>query len=339
MTDRGAAGHPEPVDAAATVRPVVPQVTRPRSRPRWADAQYPTVDPGRRAHYGDFYNGPPDAGPLALVHGNCQAEALRVVLAPVTAERMVRVPPAHELTADDVEPLRALLARATLLVSQPVRDDYRDLPVGTRQLARLLPRAARVLRVPIVRYLGLHPYAAIVRHPSDRAAVPPVVPYHDLRTIAAAAGRPKAHAAGPAALRAVGAASVAELMRREKAGCDVRVSDLLEGLGVDAVHTLNHPGNRVVVGLANRVHAALGGTGEVTDPGRTLLGEVVAPLEPAVLAARGLAAAPREHWIVRGQTVTEETVRAAHLAWYADHPQWVGAAFTAHTDRIAMLGL
>ena len=311
----------------------------PRSARRRAGAQYPSVDPGRRAHYGDFYDGPPDAGPLALVHGNCQAEALRVVLAPVTAERMVRVPPAHELTAEDIGPLRALLARATLLVSQPVRDDYRDLPIGTRQLARLLPRAARVLRVPIVRYLGLHPYAAIVRHPSDRAAVPPVVPYHDLRTVAAAAGRPQAPPADAAALRAVGVASVAELERRERIGCDVSVSDLLEGLGVDAVHTLNHPGNQVVVALAGRVNAALGGTGEVADPGRTLLGEVVAPLEPAVLAARGLTAAPHEHWVVRGQTVTGQTVRAAHLAWYADHPEWVGAALTAHADRMATLGL
>jgi hypothetical protein len=193
--------------------------------------------------------------------------------------------------------------------------------------------------VPIVRYVGLHPYAAIVRHPADRAAVPPVVPYHDLRTVAAAAGRPKAAPADPAALRAVGVASVAELARREHAGCDVKVSDLLEGLGVDAVHTLNHPGNRVVVALACRVHAALGGPGEITDPGRTLLGEVLAPLEPAVLAARGLTAAPREHWIVRGRTVTEETVRAAHLAWYADHPEWVAAALTAHADRIASLDL
>jgi hypothetical protein len=317
----------------------VPQVIGPGSA-RWqADAHYPTVDPGRRAHYGDFYDGPPHAGPVALVHGNCQAEALRVALAPSTAERMVRVPPAHELTADDIEPLRALLARTTLLVSQPVRDDYRDLPIGTRQLARLLPRAGRVLRVPIVRYLGLHPYAAIVRHAADRAAVPPVVPYHDLRTVAVAAGRPKAAPADAAALRAVGVASVAELARREHAGCDVKVSDLLEGLGVDAVHTLNHPGNRVVVALACRVHVALGGTGEVADPGRTLLGEVVAPLEPAVLAARGLTAAPREHWILRGQTVTEETVRAAHLAWYADHPEWVAAALTTHADRIALLGL
>jgi hypothetical protein len=297
------------------------------------------VGPGRRAHYGDFYDGPRGTGPLAVVHGNCQAEALRVVLAPATPEHMVRVPPAHELTTEDIAHLRAVLARTTLLVAQPVRDDYRGLPIGTRQLTALLPRAAQVLRVPIVRHLGLHPYAAIVRHPTDRSAVPPVVPYHDLRTVVAAAGRPRVAPAGPEALRAVGTASVAELARRERAACDVGVSDVLTRLGVDAVHTLNHPGNHVLVALARRVQRALGRSAEVRDPGRTLLGEVKAPLEPAVLDALGLAASPREHWVVRGQSVADETVRTAHLAWYAEHPQWVAAALARHAERITSLGL
>jgi hypothetical protein len=65
----------------------------------------------------------------------------------------------------------------------------------------------------------------------------------------------------------------------------------------------------------------------------------VAPLESAVLAARRLTAAPREHCSVRGQTVTDETVRAAHLAWFADNPRWVAAALTAHVDRITVLGI
>lgn len=297
------------------------------------------MDPGRRAHYGDFYDGPPGDGPLAVVHGNCQAEALRVVLAPVTAERMVRIPPAHELTADDMAPLHAVLARTTLLVSQPIRDDYRDLPIGTRQVRDSLPRGAQVVRVPIVRYLGLHPYAAIVRHPADPAAVPPVAPYHDLRTVAVAAGRPPAPPADPAALRAVGDESAAELARRERAGCDVEISDLLAGLGVDAVHTLNHPGNRVLMALAQRVQAALGRRGEVRDPGRTLLGEVEAPLEPAVIDALGLAATPRAHWVIHRENVEDETVRTAHLAWYAEHPEWVVAALARHAERITSLGL
>lgn len=38
-------------------------------------------DPGRRAHYGEFYGLTelPDA-PIFMVHGNCQAESLRVLL-------------------------------------------------------------------------------------------------------------------------------------------------------------------------------------------------------------------------------------------------------------------
>ena len=88
----------------------------------------PAVDPGeaargRRLHYGEFYGLrplPPDDGrPLVVVHGNCQAESLRVLLA--GSLRSVRVPPVHELERDDLPHLRRTLAHASVLLSQPVR--------------------------------------------------------------------------------------------------------------------------------------------------------------------------------------------------------------------------
>jgi hypothetical protein len=77
------------------------------------------------------------------VHGDCQAESLRVVLAgsPTFPYRTVRMPPVHGLTAADLPALRALLSRTPLLLSQPVHDDHRDLPLGTRQLASCCRRA------------------------------------------------------------------------------------------------------------------------------------------------------------------------------------------------------
>ncbi|RTL71036.1 MAG: hypothetical protein EKK42_00290 [Pseudonocardiaceae bacterium] len=301
------------------------------------------MDAGRRAHYGDFYVAAPgDRGPVALVHGNCQAESLRVVLAgsPGLPIRTVRMPPVHELEATDLPHLHALLARCELLVSQPVRPDYRDLPLGTAQLAGLLPRSARVVRVPVVRYLGLHPWSAIVRHPSDPALAPPVVAYHDLRTLTAAAGRPAPTAPpAPEVLRGVGATSVAELARREQAFCDVGVSDLLEGFGVAAAHTVNHPGNDVVVALARRVQQALGLPADAADPGRVLLGEVRAPLEQAVVDARGFDVAARPHWTVRGDPVRDDDVRRTQLDWYRSHPGWVAAGLERHAERIDRLGL
>ncbi|MBN9102956.1 MAG: hypothetical protein J0I49_33410 [Pseudonocardia sp.] len=300
------------------------------------------MDPARRRHYRDFYDGAPGTGPVTVVLGNCQAESLRVLLSG-SADRSapaVRIPPVHELTAGDLPPLHRLLARTAVLLSQPVRDDYRDLPVGTRQLAAALPRGARVLRWPVVRHTGLHPYSAIVRHPSDRAAVPPVVAYHDLRTLAVAAGGTGMPDHGPGALREVARLSVAELARRESRDCDVGVSDVLDGVGLRAAHTLNHPGNAVLVTLAHRVQEALGRDADAADPGRELLGGVRAPLEPAVLDALGLdAGAARADWTVDGTPVPDATVRAAQLDWYATHPQWVDAGCHRHADRLALLGL
>jgi hypothetical protein len=310
---------------------------------------------GRTRHYGTFYGLAAGEGtdgavagddrPVWLVHGNCQAEALRVLLAGAPdAPRTVRVPPVHELTADDVPHLHALLARTEVLLSQPVRDGYRDLPLGTDEVAARLPAGARVLRWPVVRYTGLHPWQAIVRHPGDRSRNPPVVPYHDLRTVAAAL-RPGALAplgsfpAPPAGLREVEAASVAELARREAAGTDVGVSDVLTGLGAAAAHTVNHPGNAVLRVLAERVQAALGLTAGTTDPGRHLLGGVRAPLEPAVLAARGLAGPGRADWVVGGEPVAAEHVHAVQARAYRDDPGWLSAATARHAATMDVLGL
>ena len=315
---------------------------------------------GRRQHYAGFYGLTPlpdDGRPILVVHGNCQAESLRVLLAgaggrePVGSAsghwHAVRIPPVHEIEDDDLPYLAALLARTGLLLSQPVRDDYRNRPLGTDQLAARLPAGARVLRYPILRYLGLHPYQAIVRHPADPAAVPAGVPYHDLRIItavrdgcgeAAAIERATPVTAGPVELREVGERSLAELARREK-DCDVGVSDLIPRLGPSAVHTVNHPGNELLIALARRVQAGLGVPATAKDPGRVMLGGIRAPLQAAVLHALGLTATPREHWLVDGGRVAVADVVQKQLTWYAAHPQFVAAGLAQQAERIGLLGL
>ena len=100
---------------------------------------------GRRLHYGEFYGLRParkdDGRPLVVVHGNCQAESLRVLLG--GSMRSVRVPPVHELERDDIPHLRRTLARASVLLSQPIQPDYRELPLGTAQVTAALPPGAQ----------------------------------------------------------------------------------------------------------------------------------------------------------------------------------------------------
>ena len=290
----------------------------------------------RRAHYRHFYDGfcdgaERDGRPLGFVHGNCQAEALRVVLAgsPTFPWQLVRVPPVHELEAADLPALGRLAGASSLLLAQPVRAGYRGLPLGTGELA--LEPAARVVRWPVVRDAGLHPFSAIVRVPDG--AEPPLVPYHDLRTLT---GR---RPAGPD-LVAAAAHSRTELARRERRDTDVAVSDLLPGLGAEAVHTLNHPGNGLLVALARRVQEALGVPADAADPGRVLLGGVRAPLEPAVLQALGLdPGAARPHWLVSGTPLADADVVAAQRAWYATRPDVVQAGLERYRDRLPLLGL
>ncbi|MET0475962.1 MAG: WcbI family polysaccharide biosynthesis putative acetyltransferase [Mycobacterium sp.] len=313
-------------------------------------------DLGRIRHYGEFYGQPGDPVarqksdlPLWLVVGNCQAEALRQALDAATDRpyRTVRVPPVHEIGVDDLPHLHALLRQTAVLVTQPVRADYRDLPLGTEQLAAALPSSATVLRWPVIRYAGLYPFQVIVRRPADRSIVPPPVPYHDLRTIAAALAGRSASAAWdvdvePARLRAVAEASSATLAERERRGTDVGVSDVLASAGADAAHAINHPGNTVLATLARRVMTELGVSARLDDSAlgdEPLLGSVYVPLEQRVLDALGIDGRARTQWRFHGESIDAERVHRIQMNWYLDNPDFLQLAVERHRSTMDLLAL
>lgn len=300
----------------------------------------PTLADARTRHYGIFYGVEPLGTelPVALVHGNCQAESLRIVL-DGGGVATVRIPPVHELGAADLPHLERWLGRAQLLVSQPVRPGYRGLPVGTAELMRRLGAGARVVRVPVIRFAGLYPAHAIVRPPSDPSLVPPGVGYHDLRVLAEAAGGAPPAPLTVAQVRAVAELSVRGLRAREAAHGTLVVSDLFAAPSFAQMRTLSHPGNAVWNAVAARVRAALGLPEHPGDPGRPLLDAIHAPRDPAVIEAFGLPDAPTAHWCVDGSAIGVEAVREAHLRWYRAHPDAVAAGLARHADALALLGL
>jgi hypothetical protein len=329
-----------------------------------------TAIDGRTRHYGTFYGLDPaertdtadddadDDLPVLIVWGNCQAEAVRQLLAgsPTLQARTVRIPPVFELTEADLGPLRRLAERADLLISQPVKDDYRGLPLGTDQLAALIRPGGTVVRWPVLRCAAYHPFQAIVRDPRDESRDPPVVPYHDLRTLASARRGEDLLAAEIAvsACRSVGDASKAELRRREQAQCDVAISDIFDRPEPGDMFTINHPGNRVLVELAQRIQTAIGRPADAVDPGRNLLGELVAPMPAPALAALGLPgtetagardAAPGRHpepesaWQVRGRRIPTQEIHRTQWQWYRDNPWVVDAGYQRHRDTLEVLGL
>jgi hypothetical protein len=83
-------------------------------------------NPGRAKHYADFYGTERRPGSASSSTRRDSAWQL-----PITTTRG-RSPGA-----------------AYALVMQPVRDDYRGLPSGTRQLEALLPSSSLRLRIPV----------------------------------------------------------------------------------------------------------------------------------------------------------------------------------------------
>ncbi len=299
------------------------------------------ADLPRAHHYGEFYGLKPlpEGGRFLVVHGNCQAEALRLLIqdAPEAPCVSVRVPAVHELTAEEVPLLQRLLARASVVLTQPVTDGYHSLPLGAAQVAAAAPDATLVVW-PVIRYAGLLPWQVVFNHP--RAGDPPVVPYHDVRTILRAAGEPEARATS-AGVRAVSAWSLDELGTREHRAGAVRVSDLVGEAGPSAMNTVNHPGNAVLVALARRLQSHLGWPVSAVDPGFTLLDSVHSPVEPAVLDALGFAAAPSSdaqgEWLVGGSRVPAEHIASTQIAWYHENQDVLDDVLLRTADQRRLL--
>lgn len=275
---------------------------------------------------------PDDSKPTIAVTGNCQAESLRIVLQASGRFNSFRIPPIHEWNSADYEYVKKVLDRTDILVSQPVRDDYRGLPCGVDQLATLLPESAHVVKVPVLRFSALNPYYAIVR-PLD----PPVVPYHDLRTVAAMAGIPQVNEPD---WQGCLDHNVLQMAQREKAHGTVVMSDWLETVPV--WHTLNHPDNATLQELGNRVLASLDfrgdGNGAARAPeDREMLGHLRTPILPEAAKALGCDAV-RQTWTLGGEVLLDDAISRAHREFYSANPELLVNAVNRHADLLSRLG-
>ena len=355
-------GVPAPADGAA---PAPEEGTGPaRGAAERAPSEARDADEGRRRHYGHFYGLEPlPEGEILTVMGGCQAEATRRLLCgePGQAEggtpASVRVPPMFELGPDDLPHLLALLERTTVLVVKPVRDDYQGLPLGIDQLESLIPAGARSIRVPVLYDTSRFPWQVTLRHPQRPWEDPPMVPYHDLRTVAEAAAEhglipwPAALRRpgqgdddaplplSPEAIRGFAEESVQRLREREERFGTVVVSDAVAAERGAGFHSANHPDNPLLEQLARAVLAELGVDKEVRAPDRLLLGHVLSPIEGQIVDALGLDVEPREHWLVGGEPVPDADVREAHLGWFRENPEALPPGLERHGELMRRLGL
>ena len=278
--------------------------------------------------------------PLLTVVGNCQAESTRRLLMSTGAFTSDRIKPIHEIEASDLGWFTALLKRTDVLVTQPIRDDYRGVPVGTRQMLEHLPRHARHITVPVLRFDGLMPYHAIIRNPEDTSENPPVVPYHDLRILAAAARGARAPLQpdpSPDALRRAAAMSIEQIATRERAHNTVVISDYLETTPV--WHTINHPDNATLGVMAQRIVDALGIDAQVELPDYEMLGQLQAGVDKQSALALGVNV-ERPEWRDRTLgTIDAGLIAREQLEYYRQRPHVVAHGLERHRERLENLGL
>lgn len=287
-------------------------------------------------------------GRYCIVHGNCQAEPVRQLLAssPGFPYVTVALPPVHEMTAPDADLLHRLLPRTAVFVAQPVYDGYQGLPIGTDQLRALLPADARTVLMPVHYYEGLHPFQVHVR--VDGYPVPaPVTTHHDLRFLhCAARGADDAESLQwlqdwvppTQAVRDHADQSLGLLMQREQ-HLDTVISDRIRPAAEQAFFTLNHPSNALLATTAERVLGVLGLSARVSPPPVEYLDGQRAPVEPGIAVALGVQPSADQAWWVDGTRHPLPDLLRRHLAWYRERPELVALGQEQHADRLRAFGL
>lgn len=281
--------------------------------------------------------------PLWIVHGGPQADPLRRLLfsaadAPYT---VASTPSADSVSDEEVRYLRRLVAQADALITEPLPAGYLGKPVGVDDLVPLLRPGTPVITFPRVHFEGLHPYQVGVT--PGGTATPPIVPYHDLRTIAAVSGhtdREKAWGGGASArsLRECAAWSLVR-MRLTEASTDIRVADGVRSAGASAVHTVDRPGNALLTQIARDVQGALGVSVGVPESKLDLLGQCRVPVSAEVAEALGFAAPATNTWSVYGKELTIEEVDEKQTRWYHDHPGILRTLLAHQHARMDLLGV
>jgi hypothetical protein len=295
-----------------------------------------------------------DHRPIALVYGNCQAEALRRILSthPAFAQeyQLLRVPAVHEITPRELTLIESRLPEVEVLISQVIKPGYRGMRLGTDQLVDRLPNTARVMRYPVAYFEGLFPFHVYVnRNDNPLAASAPITDYHDLRTLYAASQgwdavttlrRLDELMLDPDWVRDNAERSLKELSSRETALTAV-LSPLIRRHPTSSFKTINHPVNGLVAEVARQLLAKLGyqDADRVLNSRQTYLDHMTAPHEPQIVYALG--GEPnvddQGHWITSKGVFSREEVVRAHLAEYAADPELLTAGLGKHWERLETL--
>lgn len=287
---------------------------------------------------------------LALVHGNCQAIPIAKLLDSSpnfrARYRIVLVPPVHLVKPWQVKFLQRLVSGTSLFITQEIRNGYRDLPIGSRELAEKLPIDATVVKIPVLYYEGNYPFQVYIRS-EHGAHGAPITEYADLRAIAAAAlGFNKINASDwfklympPAdAIREIAANSLSLLKKREET---LTIKNISEYISVNSnrilFHTVNHPKNELLIHQAQSILNFLGTPSTLSYRSvKEFLGELKTPKDAMIISTLGLEGESSEKWEFRGEYYDELNILEQQLEWLRTDASALSAALRQHSDRLVM---
>ncbi|GMA41263.1 hypothetical protein GCM10025883_33080 [Mobilicoccus caccae] len=113
----------------------------------------------------------------------------------------------------------------------------------------------------------------------------------------------------------------------------------MRAAGMGAVHTVDRPGDALLVEIAKGIQSCLRVEPTADDHGIGLLGQCRGPVEPNIAEALGLPVPETDAWSMYGRQLTSTDIHVAQVEWYRQHPDVLKAIMAAHASRMDLLGL
>jgi hypothetical protein len=278
-----------------------------------------------------------------VVVGNCQAKALEIMLATSEAFsarfEFSSFPPVHEIPEETIPQVHEAVSRARVAILQRIEEGYRDgLGLGTDTLTRLASNAT-VVRWPSLYWAGYVPDLFYLRGSDGQPVTDGPFDYHDRVIIdgyhqgldVPNVCRLLEDPERPSGAAAWADNATAELDVRGK-NCDIQVTSLIETEFRKKLlfFTMNHPANRLLGFVAQRVLDLIGLPGHIIPSCETseVLGSTFYPLHANHVRALGLEfgtefGAGHAQFTIRGVTYKPEDAVAAFFEYYTGHSNLV----------------
>lgn len=110
---------------------------------------------------------------------NCQSHPIQQILNSNLKQdhTFLAIKPVYLIQKTDIDNTLANIKEADIIITQPIQDNYANLPIGTTQLRSYKKQTAKIIVIPNLYFEGYHPNFTYIKDQDNKTVSPRVSEY------------------------------------------------------------------------------------------------------------------------------------------------------------------